>query len=978
MNVVIVESPAKAKTINKYLGRGYEVYASFGHVRDLPAKDGSVEPDADFAMKWEVDGKAAKRLSDIASAVKGADKVILATDPDREGEAISWHVLEVLRNKKVLKDKTIERVVFNAITKDAILDAMRHPRELDTALVEAYLARRALDYLVGFNLSPVLWRKLPGARSAGRVQSVALRLVCDRELEIEKFVAREYWSLVAHLKTAAGAPFTARLVGADGRKVNRLDIGAGAEADDFKKALEVATFKVRSVEAKPARRHPYAPFTTSTLQQEASRKLGLAPARTMQIAQRLYEGVEIDGETVGLITYMRTDGVDLAPEAVASARKVIAKEFGDKYVPAAPRKYTAKAKNAQEAHEAIRPTDLARMPARVAKMLDPEQARLYELIWTRTIACQMESAELERTAVEIEARAGARAIDLRATGQVVRFDGFLRLYQEGRDDETDDEESGRLPAMAAGEPCAREKIDATQHFTEPPPRFTEATLVKRMEELGIGRPSTYASTLAVLRDRDYVKIDKKRLVPEDKGRLVVAFLESFFQRYVEYDFTAGLEEQLDRVSNSEVDWKAVLRDFWTEFSAAIDATKDLRTTQVLDALNELLGPHVFPARADGGDPRGCPSCGAGQLSLKVGKFGAFIGCSNYPECRFTRTLSPVAAEAIAAGERPGVKVLGSDPDTGAEVTLRDGRFGAYVQLGEQVEGEDEKPRRSSLPKGMKGDEVTFEKALKLLSLPREVARHPDSGEPIVAGIGRYGSYVQHGRTYANLTRDDDVLEIGANRAIDLIVQKEQGGGFQRGGGTAREIGAHPEGGAVSVKSGRFGPYVNWGKVNATIPRGTDPETVTLEAALAMIKAKQEGGDTSGGKALGDHPDGGALTVREGRFGPYVGWGKVFATIPKSMSPDSVTLQDAIDLVNAKAAQTGKSGAPKKAAAKKTPAKKAAAKKPAARAKTIEDSDDAPFADARPAKKAVAKKATAKKGVKKPAAKKATAKKTGTK
>ena len=984
MNVVIVESPAKAKTINKYLGRDYQVLASFGHVRDLPAKDGSVDTESDFAMKWEVDAKAAKRLSDIAAAVKGADKVILATDPDREGEAISWHVLEVLRAKKVLKDKKIERVVFNAITKDAILDAMKHPREIDIALVEAYLARRALDYLVGFNLSPVLWRKLPGARSAGRVQSVALRLVCDRELEIEKFVAREYWSLVAHLKTRAGAPFAARLVGADGRKITRLDIGAGKEAEDFKNALSVATFTVRSVEAKPARRNPYAPFTTSTLQQEASRKLGLAPARTMQLAQRLYEGVDIDGETVGLITYMRTDGVDMAPEAIAAARRVIGKEYGEAYVPKVPRKYTAKAKNAQEAHEAIRPTDMGRLPRRVAKMLDAEQARLYELIWTRTIASQMESAELERTTVDIEGKAGARALDLRATGQVVRFDGFLKLYSEGRDDDSDDEDANRLPPMAEGENCARERIDATQHFTEPPPRFTEATLVKRMEELGIGRPSTYASTLAVLRDRDYVKIDKKRLVPEDKGRLVVAFLESFFQRYVEFDFTAGLEEQLDRVSNSEIDWKQVLRDFWREFSAAIDATKELRTTQVLDALNELLGPHIFPVRAEGGDPRACPSCGAGQLSLKVGKFGAFIGCSNYPECRFTRTLSPLTAEAIANGERPGVKVLGADPETGAEVSIRDGRFGAYVQMGEAGEEGGEKPKRSSLPKGLKPEDLTLEKALKLLALPREVARHPETGEPILAGIGRYGPYVQHAKTYANIARDDDILEIGANRAIDLIIQKESGvGKFGRPAASAREIGTHPQGGGVSIKSGRFGPYVTWNKINATIPRGTDPETLTLEAALALIKARQEGGGApAGGRVLGEHPDGGALSVNKGRFGPYVAWGKVFATIPKSMSENDISLADAIELVNAKAASSGKKGPVKKTAAKKAPAKKTATKKTATKktaakktpvkAKKIEESDEAPFADGKPVKSGAAK-APAKKSVKK-AAKKAPAKK----
>src|SRR6478609_4625313 len=846
MNIVIVESPAKAKTINKYLGSSYEVLASFGHVRDLPAKNGSVYPEANFQMIWETDPKAAGRMNDIARALKGADKLILATDPDREGEAISWHVLEVLKEKKALKDQKIERVVFNAITKQAVTEAMKHPREIDSALVDAYLARRALDYLVGFTLSPVLWRKLPGARSAGRVQSVALRLVCDRELEIEKFVPREYWSLVAHLQTKDGAPFTARLVGADGKRINRLDVGTGDEAAAFKSALQKAAFTVRSVEAKPAKRHPYAPFTTSTLQQEASRKLGFAPARTMQIAQRLYEGVDIGGETVGLITYMRTDGVDMAPEAISGARKFIASEYGKKYLPDAPRKYTAKTKNAQEAHEAIRPTDISRLPKHVARQLEPEQQKLYELIWTRTLASQMESAELERTTVDIEAKAGARAIDLRATGQVIRFDGFLRLYQEGRDDDEDDE-SGRLPPMSDGDALKREKIEATQHFTEPPPRFTEATLVKRMEELGIGRPSTYASTLAVLRDRDYVRLDKKRLYPEDKGRLVVAFLESFFARYVEYDFTADLEEKLDQVSNHEIDWKQVLRDFWRDFSGAVDETKDLRTTEVLDSLNDLLGPHIFPPKADGSNPRACPSCNDGQLSLKVGKFGAFI------------------------------------------------------QLGEPEE-EGDKPKRSSLPKDLKPEDVTLEKALKLLALPREVAKHPESGEPIVAGIGRYGPYVQHGRTYANLGRDDDVLEIGGNRAIDLIVAKESGRGGGRFGSApaGRALGDHPEGGAVAVKPGRFGAYVNWGKINATIPRGTNPDELTLEQAVELLRAKASGAPAAGdGKVLGEHPSGGTIVLREGRYGPYVSRGKGNATLPKSVAPDAISLQDAIELIDAK-------------------------------------------------------------------------------
>jgi DNA topoisomerase-1 len=926
MNVVVVESPAKAKTIQKYLGKDYEVYASFGHVRDLPSKDGSVDPANDFAMKWEVDAKSGKRLADIAKAMKDADKIILATDPDREGEAISWHVLEILRGKKVLKDKRVERVVFNAVTKDAIREAMQHPREIDAALVEAYLARRALDYLVGFTLSPVLWRKLPGARSAGRVQSVALRLVCDRELDIEKFVAREYWSLVAYLITKEGAPFTARLVGADGKRINRLDVGTGAEAEAFKAALLQAAFNVRSVEAKPAKRHPYAPFTTSTLQQEASRKLGFAPARTMQIAQRLYEGVDIGGETVGLITYMRTDGVDMAPEAITGARKVIAKEYGQEYLPGAPRKYTAKTKNAQEAHEAIRPTDMARLPKAMARQLEPEQQKLYELIWTRTLASQMESAELERTTVEIEAKAGARMIDLRATGQVVRFDGFLTLYQEGRDDEEDDE-SGRLPPMSEGDALKREKIEATQHFTEPPPRFTEATLVKRMEELGIGRPSTYASTLAVLRDRDYVRIDKKRLYPEDKGRLVVAFLESFFARYVEYDFTADLEEKLDQVSNHEIDWKQVLRDFWRDFSGAVDETKDLRTTEVLDSLNELLGPHIFPPKADGSSPRACPSCNDGQLSLKVGKFGAFIGCSNYPECRYTRTLTPPDPNA-PEGEKPGVKVLGRDPETGAEVTLRDGRFGAYIQLGEPEE-EGDKPKRVSLPKDRKPEDVTLEKALKLLALPREVAKHPESGEPIVAGIGRYGAYVQHGRTYANLGRDDDVLEVGGNRAIDLIVAKESGRGGGRFGSApaGRELGDHPEGGAIAVKPGRFGAYVNWGKINATIPRGTNPDELTLEQAVELLRAKASGAPAAGdGKVLGDHPSGGKIVLREGRYGPYVSHGKVNATLSKSVAPESISLQDAIELIDAKG---GGSKPARKSTARNAPTKKAAGKRPAA-------------------------------------------------
>jgi DNA topoisomerase-1 len=842
MNIVVVESPAKAKTINKYLGPGYEVLASFGHVRDLPAKDGSVDPAADFRMIWEVDGKSQKRLADIARAVKSASKLILATDPDREGEAISWHVLEVLKEKHALKKQTVERVVFNAITKQAVAEAMKHPRAIDRALVDAYLARRALDYLVGFTLSPVLWRKLPGARSAGRVQSVALRLVADRELEIERFVPREFWSLIATLATPRNETFEARLVGADGKKIQRLDIGSGAEAEAFKRDLENAKFRVASVEAKPTRRHPQPPFTTSTLQQEASRKLGFAPAHTMRLAQRLYEGADIDGETVGLITYMRTDGVQIAEEAIVSVRKVIGADYGARYLPDAPRQYQTKAKNAQEAHEAIRPTDLARRPRQVARFVERDQARLYELIWLRAVASQMESAELERTTAEIEARVGARALDLRATGTVIKFDGFLTLYQEGHDENGEDEEGRRLPEMQAGEPLAKRAIAADQHFTEPPPRYSEASLVKRMEELGIGRPSTYAAILQVLKDRGYVRIDKKRLVPEDKGRVVVAFLENFFTRYVEYDFTADLEEQLDRVSNNEVAWRDLLRNFWRDFARAVDDIKDVSVAEVIDTLDEMLAPHLFPPRTDGTDPRKCPSCEGGRLSLKLGKFGAFIGCSNYPECRFTRTLS-VPGEGDPEN---GHKRLGEDPATGLEVTLRSGRFGPYVQLGEAVDGE--KPKRAGLPRGLSPDDVDLDRALRLLALPREVGRHPETGEPIRAGVGRFGPYVQHGKSYASLETGDDVLTIGLNRAVTLIAEKQLKGksGRRFGPDPGRPLGDHPtKGGAIAAKNGRYGPYVSHDGINATLPRDKTPDTITLDEAVALIDARAE--------ALGGRP-----------------------------------------------------------------------------------------------------------------------------
>lgn len=927
MNLVIVESPAKAKTINKYLGSSYEVLASYGHVRDLPAKNGSVDPEANFQMIWENDPKAAGRLNEIAKALKGADKLILATDPDREGEAISWHVLEIMKEKRALKDQKIERVVFNAITKQAVTDAMKNPRQIDGALVDAYLARRALDYLVGFTLSPVLWRKLPGARSAGRVQSVALRLVCDRELEIEKFVPREYWSLLTTLATPRGESFEARLVGADGKKIQRLDIGTGAEAEDFKKAIEAANFTVTTVEAKPARRNPQSPFTTSTLQQEASRKLGFAPAHTMRIAQRLYEGIDIGGETTGLITYMRTDGVQIDPSAITQARKVIGEDYGKAYVPDSPRQYTSKAKNAQEAHEAIRPTDLSRRPSSLKARLDNDQARLYELIWMRTVASQMESAEMERTTVDIAAKAGARVLELRATGQVVKFDGFLAVYQEGRDDDPEDEDSKRLPVINQGENLKRENLTVTQHFTEPPPRFSEASLVKRMEELGIGRPSTYASILQVLKDRGYVKLEKKRLHGEDKGRVVVAFLENYFSRYVEFDFTADLEEKLDKISNNEIAWKQVLADFWKDFIGAVNDIKDVRVTEVLDVLDAMLGEHIYEPRADGGDPRQCPSCGNGKLNLKAGKFGAFVGCSNYPECRYTRPL----AASSGSSDRP----LGKDPVSGLEVVVKAGRFGPYIQLGDAKDyDEDEKPKRAGIPKNMSPADVELELALKLLSLPRDVGPHPEDGEVITAGIGRFGPFVRHGKVYASLEAGDDVYNVGLNRAVTLIAEKVLKGPSRRfGADPGKPVGEYPaRGGTIMVKTGRYGAYVTIDGINATIPSDKTPETITLPEAIALIeeRATKGGGKPKRGvkKAAKKPAKAKAAEVTGDEKAAKKPAAKKKAAA-KPAAKKAAPKKDAAEPVSLKDAKATKAAAPKVAAAKIT---KVAEKKSAGKAR----------------------------------------------
>jgi DNA topoisomerase I len=845
MNLVIVESPAKAKTINGYLGPDFHVLASYGHVRDLPSKDGSVKPDEDFAMEWEVDARASKRLSEIAEAAKRADRVILATDPDREGEAISWHVLDVLTKKKALKDKPVQRVTFNAITKASVLAAMAAPRELDMELVEAYLARRALDYLVGFTLSPVLWRKLPGARSAGRVQSVALRIVVDRELEIERFRPQEYWSVEADL-LADSPPFTARLVKHAGKRVQRLDVTSEAMATAAREAIASGRFTLKSIEKKPVKRNPAPPFTTSTLQQEASRKLGFTAQRAMQAAQKLYEGVDGTG---GLITYMRTDGVQVGPEGLAQAREVIGDRFGPAYVPAEPRHYRTKAKNAQEAHEAIRPTNLARHPDSLR--LEPDLQRLYELIWKRMVASQMESARLDRTTVDVESDDGQTT--LRATGQVVAFDGFMAVYEEGRDDrprdqaDEDEDDGARLPALKEGAVAEVKAVRTDQHFTEPPPRFSEATLVKKLEELGIGRPSTYASILTTLRDREYVRMDKNRFIPEDTGRLVTAFLEQFFGRWVEYDFTAALETRLDEVSAGDLDWKVLLRDFWSQLKPATETV--LARQGVIDELDEAIGPFLFPDRGDGKDARLCPVCGTGRLHLKASfkMKSSFIGCSNYPECRYTRGFGGTA-ETEAGSDRD----LGVDPATGEAVKLKIGRFGPYVETA----GEADKPKRSSLPKGWSPASLTLEQAVRLLGLPRQVGPHPEDGKPISAGLGRYGPFILHDGTYANVADIDEVFDIGLNRAVTLLAEKRAGKFAGRGAATAplKDLGPHPETGEpVHVMAGRFGPYVKSGKINATLPKGTAPEDLTLEAALPLLAARAAAAPKGKTKAAAKKP-----------------------------------------------------------------------------------------------------------------------------
>ncbi|ANY20385.1 DNA topoisomerase 1 [Tsuneonella dongtanensis] len=817
MQLVIVESPAKAKTIEKYLGSDFKVLASYGHVRDLPPKDGSVRPDEDFAMDWEVYRDKQGRVKDIADLAKKADRLILATDPDREGEAISWHVRDLLAKKKALPEN-VQRVTFNAITKNAVTEAMQKPRDLDQDLIDAYLARRALDYLYGFTLSPVLWRRLPGAKSAGRVQSVALRLIVEREREIEAFVAQEYWSVVAHMQHD-GTAFDARLVVYDGKKLERLSIGDQGTAEAAKKAVEDARFTVEDVETKPLKRNPAPPFTTSTLQQEAARKLGYSASHTMRLAQTLYEQ--------GAITYMRTDGVQMDGSAISACRKAISDRFSGHYLPEKPRMYQTKAKNAQEAHEAIRPTDFGRERAGQG-----DEARLYDLIFKRAMASQMAAASLERTTVTLRDPTGRH--ELRATGQVVKFPGFLAVYEESFDQKGEDDDEGLLPLMRKGDSPAKTGVDATQHFTQPPPRFSEASLVKRLEELGIGRPSTYASTIQTLRDREYVRMEKNRFFAEESGRLLTAFLERFFERYVAYDFTAGMEDELDIVSDGKEDWKKLLRQFWLDFKPKTEDVMERKPSEVTEALDEYLGDYLFPPRADGHDPRECQTCLAegrsgGRLSLRGGKFGAFIACSNYPECKYTRQFASPGGGADSGEDGS----MGKDPESGLEVVRKAGRFGPYVQLGE---GKDAK--RASIPKDL--DDFDLEWALKLLSLPRIVGEHPETGREIEANIGRYGPYLRHDGKYGKLTSTREVFEVGMNRAVDILAQAANRGA---GGGRAKAepiktLGAHPtSGGEMKVMPGRYGPYVTDGTTNATLPKDVKPEDVTEAQAIELIDAR---------------------------------------------------------------------------------------------------------------------------------------------
>ena len=831
MNLVIVESPAKAKTINKYLGENYIVLASYGHVRDLPSKNGSVDTDNNFNMTWEIDPGSKKPLKEIYDAAKDAKKIILATDPDREGEAIAWHVKNILDDKKLLKDKKVERVVFNEITKKAVQNGIDNPREINTELVDAYMARRALDYLVGFNISPILWTKLPGSKSAGRVQSVALKLIVERENEIELFKPEEYWSIQSFFKNKENKDLKSKITLFKSEKVNKFFFKNESQTKSAVDEIKKHNYKITQIEKKPYKRNPYAPFTTSTMQQEASKKLGFGASRTMQVAQRLYQGFEIDGETIGLITYMRTDGTQISNEALQSCRSYIENEIGKNYLPEQPRNYSGKkAKNAQEAHEAIRPTDINRNPDSLKSILDRDQMRLYELIWNRTVSSQMESAEFERTSIDINNN--DNSISFRANGSIQKFDGFLKLYQETKEDDEkkDDHEDDEniLPAVNNGDELKLDKIVDEQHFTNPPPRYSEASLVKKLEELGIGRPSTYASIISVLSTRNYVELINKKFNPTDRGKLITAFLDKLFNKYVDYNFTAKLEDSLDDITSGKINWIDVLSQFWSQFNSNVSEVKELRTRTILDMLNESLADIIFDKDQDGKVLRTC-QCG-GELSLKVGRFGAFIGCANYPECKFTRPLSRIKAAQEDFMSEP--KDIGNTDD-GKKIILKKGRFGPYLQV-----GNDEKEMKNfSIPKGISPNDIDLDKAKFLSGLPKVLGKYPENNEDITLNNGRFGPYVKCANKSATLETPEDIFSIGLNKAVTLIAEAKPG---RRSSNEIKNLGEHPEDKKpVKVMKGQFGPYIKYKTINATIPDDKDPNDITMEEALVYIDKRLE-------------------------------------------------------------------------------------------------------------------------------------------
>ena len=848
MNLLIVESPAKAKTINKYLGSEYIVLASFGHVRDLPSKNGSVDTENNFKMIWEIDLTSKKHIKEISDAAKNSNKIILATDPDREGEAIAWHVKHILEDQNLIKDKKVERVVFNEITKKAVLNGINNPREINAELVNAYLARRALDYLVGFNISPILWTKLPGSKSAGRVQSVALKIIVEREHEIELFKPEEFWTIEAIFKNKENKDIKTKLNIFNSKKVEKFSFKNEQITKSVIEEINKQTFSVTSIESRPFKRNPYAPFRTSTMQQDASRKLGFGASRTMQIAQRLYQGIDIDGETVGLITYMRTDGTDISTDAILDCRNYIKEKIGNNYLPSEARSYSGKkAKNAQEAHEAVRPTDINRTPDMLRSKLDKDQIKLYELIWNRTVASQMESAEFERTAIDFSDN--KQNIVFRANGSIQKFDGFLKLYQDIKDDEDKEDKDNEelesdniIPAVSKGEILELNNVNPEQHFTVPPPRYSEASLVKKLEELGIGRPSTYASIISVLSTRNYVELLNKKFIPTDRGKLITAFLNQLFTKYVDYNFTAGLEESLDDITSGKVDWIDVLAKFWEQFNQNINRVKDLRTREILDMMNVSLGEIIFDKDEAGKIKRSC-SCG-GELSLKIGRFGAFIGCSKYPECKFTRPLSRLKAAEQDYLAEP--KEIGKTEDD-KNIVLKKGRFGPYLQIG----NEDKEMKNVSIPKGISVDDIDLIKARFLASLPKVLGQYPENNLDITLNNGRYGPYVKCDKKSATLEAPEDIFTIGINKAVTLIAEAKPG---RRSSNEIKTIGEHPEDKKpIKIMKGSYGPYVKYKTINATIPDDKDPESITIEEALDLIQKRLEYDALKKGKVLNKKP-----------------------------------------------------------------------------------------------------------------------------